>query len=73
MRTPKILIECSLDLEGISQEVDKFLKEKEKHIRETIIAPEQLKSWTILHLTLESKKHIYAQKIVKNHIQYLPK
>jgi hypothetical protein len=23
------------DLEGISQEVDKFLKEKEKHIRES--------------------------------------
>ena len=29
--------EGSLDLIGISQEVDKFLKEKEKHIRETII------------------------------------
>ena len=42
--------EDDIDLEGISQEVDKFLEEKEKHIRETIIGArtiEELEDFTL--------------------------
>ncbi len=39
-----------LDLEGLSKEVDKFLEEKEKHIRESIIGSrtiEELEDFTL--------------------------
>jgi len=46
----KDLNQADLDLEGLSKEVDKFLEEKEKYIRESIIGSrtiEELEDFTL--------------------------
>jgi hypothetical protein len=65
--------EGSLDLEGISQEVDKFLKEKEKHIRETIIGSRTIEELDDFTLDVGIKKTYLCTKNSKESYPVLAK
>jgi hypothetical protein len=65
----KDLNKADLDLEGLSKEVDKFLEEKEKHIRESIIGSrtiEELEDFTLdvgikkTYLCTKNSKEAYS-------------
>ena len=65
--------EGSLDLIGISQEVDKFLKEKEKHIRETIIGSRTIEELDDFTLDVGIKKTYLCTKNSKESYPVLAK
>ena len=66
----KDLNQADLDLEGLSKEVDKFLEEKEKYIRESIIGSRTIEELEDFTLDVGIKRLTYAQKTVKKHILY---
>lgn len=65
--------EGTLDLEGISHEVDKFLKEKEKHIRETIIGSRTIEELEDFTLDVGIKKTYLCTKNSKESYPVLAK
>ncbi len=65
--------ENNLDLEGISKEVDKFLQEKEKHIRETIIGSRTLEKLEDFTLDVGIKKTYLCTKNNKEAFPVLAK
>ena len=62
-----------LDLEGISQEVDKFLQEKEKQIRESIIGSITLEELEDFTLDVGIKKTYLCTKNSKESFPILAK
>ena len=62
-----------LELEGISQEVDKFLQEKEKQIRETIIGSRTLEELEDFTLDVGIKKTYLCTKNSKESFPVLSK
>ena len=65
--------EDSLDLEGISLEVDKFLQEKEKQIRESIIGSRTLEELEDFTLDVGIKKTYLCTKNSKESFPILAK
>jgi hypothetical protein len=65
--------EENLDLEGISKEVDKFLQEKEKHIRETIIGSRTIDILEDFTLDVGIKKTYLCTKNTKEAFPVLAK
>jgi hypothetical protein len=62
-----------IDLEGISQEVDKFLEEKEKHIRETIIGSRTIEELEDFTLDVGIKKTYLCTRNTKQSFPVLAK
>ena len=62
-----------IDLEGISQEVDKFLEEKEKHIRETIIGARTIEELEDFTLDVGIKKTYLCTRNTKQSFPVLAK
>ena len=62
-----------IDLEGISQEVDKFLEEKEKHIRETIIGSRTIEELEDFTLDVGIKKTYLCTRNTKESFPVLAK
>jgi hypothetical protein len=62
-----------IDLEGISQEVDKFLEEKEKHIRETIIGSRTIEELEDFTLDVGIKKTYLCTRNTKKSFPVLSK
>jgi hypothetical protein len=65
--------EDDIDLEGISQEVDKFLEEKEKHIRETIIGSRTIEELEDFTLDVGIKKTYLCTRNTKESFPVLAK
>ena len=65
--------EDDIDLEGISQEVDKFLEEKEKHIRETIIGARTIEELEDFTLDVGIKKTYLCTRNAKESFPVLAK
>jgi hypothetical protein len=65
--------EDDIDLEGISQEVDKFLEEKEKHIRETIIGARTIEELEDFTLDVGIKKTYLCTRNTKESFPVLAK
>ena len=63
----------NLDLEGISKEVDKFLEEKEKHIRESIIGSRTIEELEDFTLDVGIKKTYLCTKNSKESYPVLAK
>ena len=63
----------NLDLEGISKQVDKFLEEKEKHIRESIIGSRTIEELEDFTLDVGIKKTYLCTKNSKESYPVLAK
>jgi hypothetical protein len=65
--------DTDIDIEGLSQEVDKFLEEKEKHIRESIIGSRTIEELEDFTLDVGIKKTYLCTKNSKKSYPILAK